>query len=105
MAENTKIPVPETPVHIIKSDGHTDNDHAPVSKVQNGQVRWFAHDDESATIDFNYTEGSPFSKPKFDVPARGSVPSGGVTSGVPGRHYRYTVHAPKGDYDPEVIIR
>jgi hypothetical protein len=97
---------PEVHVHIKDSIGHTDNDHAHVSKGDHKEVRWHAHDDESATIEFDKSEGSPFiAGPHFDVPANDSVPSGQLKPEVqPGSHYRYTVYAPAGPYDPEVII-
>lgn len=109
MTENTKIAEepsktigmsPSTDVQITDSRGCVDND--PVQVHKGGQVTWFAYGNEKATIVF--PAGSPFDDDVVGVPASG-LAKRTVRKDAESRHYKYTVVAPGGSNDPEVIIR
>jgi hypothetical protein len=91
-------------VHITDRNGHVDQPQIHLSEVANDQVAWFAHANENATIVFTSSEGSPFQSSFFQIPAGGSVCSGAIRAGAKYQSYKYSVVAPAGVTDPEVII-
>ena len=91
-------------VHITDRNGHVDQPKIHLSEVANDQVAWFAHLNDSATIVFTSSEGSPFQSPLFEVPAGGCVCSGAIREGAKYQSYKYSVVGPAGVTDPEVII-
>lgn len=93
------------PVHIIDDSGNVDQEHLHLSKSANEEVKWFAYDNQAATIVFSSAQGTPFQTYSFHVPAGGSVSSGAIKNSVAeGGHYKYSVAGSKGATDPEVII-
>jgi hypothetical protein len=93
------------PVHITDDRGNVDQASVPISKSANEEIKWFAYDNQAATIVFSSAQGTPFQTYSFHVPAGGSVSSGAIKNSVPeGAHYKYTVAGSKGGTDPEVII-
>src|SRR5262249_5541735 len=93
------------PVHVNSDKGGVDQDPVTISVGNHEEVTWFAHGNQRATIKFDTTAGSPFHDDVFVVPAGGSVSSGEAKSGIAYKHYKYTVHGPAGQNDPEVIIQ
>jgi hypothetical protein len=89
-------------VNIIDDHGDVDQEETHIHKGE--EVQWFAHGNETATIVFSSVQGSPFPAYVFQVPAGGSVSTGDIKNGVGYGSYKYSVVAPNGVTDPEVII-
>jgi hypothetical protein len=70
------------------------------------QVSWTANGQDSDTVSFNYSEGSPFNQTTYSVLQGHAKTSGSVRNDAAAGSYRYTVTGtPSGcSVDPVVII-
>ncbi|HEX2328360.1 MAG TPA: hypothetical protein VHN74_06535 [Candidatus Angelobacter sp.] len=88
-------------VRITDNAGHVDQNDVTISGQD--QVVWTA--DTNSEVRFDSPDGSPFAQSRFQVPARGSVSSGPVSSNAQPKRYKYTVVGEGGHNDPGVIIQ
>jgi hypothetical protein len=105
MATEKVIPMtPPDDRHVhAGGDGKVDKDPVHVSKKAGHQVTWFSRG--KASIEFSSSDGSPFEKTTFQVPAGGSVSSGPAKpTATAEKAYKYSVVGENGTEDPTVII-